>query len=148
MLRCAWARSRKRSTSRGKALSSTFRTPSSSGRSPPPSSMRFRAGGRFRALASSFPVYREATVRTSGAQPAGAGAENQVSGVFINVIPKDGGNTFKGYFFGNYTTHGLQSRNLTDEIKQRGLTTTATIDKIWDVNPAVGGPIRQDKLWY
>ena len=87
-------------------------------------------------------------VQEMSVQTAGSAAENQVSGVFVNVIPKDGGNTFKGYFFANYTGHALQSNNLTDEIKARGLQTTTTMDKIWDVNPAFGGPIKVDKLWY
>jgi hypothetical protein len=87
-------------------------------------------------------------VQEMSVETAGASAENQVSGVFVNVIPKDGGNNFKGMFFANYTTKALQSNNLTDTIKARGLSTVTTSDRIWDVNPAVGGPILQDKLWY
>jgi hypothetical protein len=87
-------------------------------------------------------------VQEMSVQTAGSGAENQVSGVFVNVIPKDGGNQFKGYLFTNYMNHALQSDNLTDDIKKRGLTTTTTTDKIWDVNPALGGPLKQNKLWY
>jgi hypothetical protein len=88
------------------------------------------------------------SVQEFAIQTAGASVENQVSGVFINVIPKDGSNTFKG---GLYVTGGnkhFQSNNLTDAIKNAGLSNVTTIDKIWDVNPAFGGPIKKDKLWF
>ncbi len=88
------------------------------------------------------------SVEEMSVQTAGGGAENQVSGVFVNVIPKSGGNAFRGYFFANYAPGGWQSDNLTDELVSRGLTNVTTIDKIWDVNPAAGGPIVKDRLWF
>ena len=46
------------------------------------------------------------------------GAENQVSGVFVNVIPKSGGNSVKGILFANYAPGNLQSQNLTDDLQR------------------------------
>jgi len=40
-------------------------------------------------------------------------AETESGGVRVNVVPKDGGNTFSGYFFANGTNNSLQSNNLT-----------------------------------
>jgi Carboxypeptidase regulatory-like domain/TonB-dependent Receptor Plug Domain len=74
--------------------------------------------------------------------------ENELGGVQVNVVPREGGNIFHGYFFGNYASTGLQSDNLTDELRARGLTTANKIDHIWDVNGAYGGPIRKDNLWF
>jgi hypothetical protein len=75
-------------------------------------------------------------------------AEAVNSGVRSNVIPKEGGNTFRGFFLGNFTNHSLEWTNLTPELEAFGLTAVPGIDKIWDVNPAAGGPINIDRLWF
>src|SRR5439155_6800883 len=74
--------------------------------------------------------------------------ENELGGVQVNVVPREGGNVFHGYFFSNYTSSGLQSDNLTDDLRARGLTTANKVDHIWDVNGAYGGPIQKDRLWF
>ena len=70
-------------------------------------------------------------------------AEADVSGVRQNMIPRQGGNTFHGSLFGTYTNDSLAS---TSNVSNPAL---VTVDpKIWDLNPTIGGPIKQDKLWY
>jgi len=75
-------------------------------------------------------------------------AEAVNSGVRSNVIPKEGANTFKGFFLTNFTNHNLESTNLTPELQAWGFTAVPGIDKIWDINPAVGGPVKVDRLWF
>jgi hypothetical protein len=75
-------------------------------------------------------------------------AESEVGGFVRNIVPKEGGNMFKGFFAASYTNHGLQSNNLDDALRDRGVLSANFVDKIWDVNPAVGGPIAQDRLWF
>jgi hypothetical protein len=75
-------------------------------------------------------------------------AEWRSSGVLSNTIPKEGGNSFRGYFFGNFSNDALQSDNLTEHLQDIGLTRVNGVRKLWDVNPAAGGPIVQDKLWW
>jgi hypothetical protein len=78
-------------------------------------------------------------------------AEAPAHGVYVNYIPKSGANTFSGTMIGNYTGSGMQSAaNLTDDLKARGLTQSALpqIQKIWDVNGSIGGPILKDKIWF
>jgi hypothetical protein len=87
-------------------------------------------------------------VQEMAIQTAGASVENQVSGVFVNVIPKDGSNNWKGDLYVTGGNKNFQSNNLTDEIKNAGLSNVTTIDKIWDINPGVGGPLKQDKVWF
>jgi len=69
-------------------------------------------------------------------------------GVRINVIPRDGGNTFKGTFFANGTRQNWQSTNLTDDLKNRGLLSANSNKVQYDVNPGAGGPIIRDRLWF
>jgi hypothetical protein len=77
----------------------------------------------------------------------GISAETSSGGVRMNIIPKDGGNLFTGSLFANYTQHGLQSRNLTGALRDRGLSAANRLNRIFDVNFSVGGPIKRDRLW-
>src|SRR5262249_1304936 len=74
--------------------------------------------------------------------------ENPTGGIRINWIPKDGGNQFLGYFFGAFTNHALQSDNITDGLRARGLTKVNSLYKTWDANPSFGGPIIRDRIWF
>jgi outer membrane receptor protein involved in Fe transport len=85
----------------------------------------------------------EITVETGGAS-----AEADVAGVRSNIIPKNGGNTFRGYFLGNFTNRNLQADNISADLKLRGAGPGAATDKAWDLNPAYGGPLKRDKLWF
>lgn len=69
-------------------------------------------------------------------------------GLYVNMIPKDGGNKFSGVLFADFTRTGWQSDNLNDALKARGLTNVAKIFHISDFNPGLGGPIKQNKLWF
>jgi len=75
-------------------------------------------------------------------------AELHAGGVRTNYTLKEGGNTFHGVVFGAYAPGKLQSDNLTDSLKKRGLTEPNQIKANWDINPAFGGPILRDKVWF
>ncbi|MGE0815109.1 MAG: carboxypeptidase regulatory-like domain-containing protein [Vicinamibacterales bacterium] len=81
-------------------------------------------------------------------QTSGAGADVSQGGVRMNIVPKDGGNRFSGSFFGSFNHKNLQSKNLTQDIIDRGLRTGGGVDRIYDLNLALGGPIRRDRLWF
>ena len=74
--------------------------------------------------------------------------QSETGGIVINVIPKSGGNIFRGSVIANGTNADLQSDNLTDELRARGLDTVTTIKAIWDLNGAFGGPIKRDAVWF
>ena len=63
---------------------------------------------------------------------------------FVMVTPwKLSGSAFAG------GTHGSwQSNNVGPELQARGLTVGEKVDHISDYNFAIGGPFKQDKLWY
>ena len=42
----------------------------------------------------------------------------------------------------------MQSDNFTQALKDQGLLSPSELEKVWDVNLAVGGPIKKDKLWF
>lgn len=100
-------------------------------------------GGRSRGLMINAAIAQESNIAMGGKN-----AEDDVAGTRVNLIPKEGGNSFSGMLFVNGTNSDLQSDNLTDEVRGRGLTRVNTISKIWDLNSTLGGRIVQDKLWF
>ncbi len=75
-------------------------------------------------------------------------AEHRTGGVRINIIPREGGNVFSGSFFGTAVNSAFQGSNYTQELEDAGLGTPNSIRKNYDINPAVGGPIVRDRLWF
>jgi hypothetical protein len=79
-----------------------------------------------------------------------ADASTSTGGVRINVVPKDGGNTFSGSVFFSGTNEDLQGDNFSQKLEDRGLEEWGVprIKKIYDVTATVGGPIQRDRLWF
>lgn len=106
-------------------------------------SMEGAAGGAGRGFYVNAASAQEVSIQTDANS-----AEYETGGVMLNVIPKEGGNVFRGYFFGNFTNGELQSKNLSDALIARGLRAANRVRHIYDSNAAIGGPLRQDKLWF
>ena len=87
-------------------------------------------------------MFEEITYQTSAIN-----AETSAGGVRANMIPKDGGNAFKGSSFFSASNKHLQSDN-SEDARAAGLAAPDSLSKVWDFNLAEGGPIRQDKLWF
>ena len=88
-------------------------------------------------------TYAEVVVET------GAGsAEATTGGVQINIIPKDGGNRFSGSVSAEFTRPSLSSDNVNDGLRARGLNAAPSVRSYYDVGGGIGGPIRQDRLWF
>jgi len=100
-------------------------------------------GGRVRLL-----IFNMATVEETNINLGAATAETQLSGLIMNLIPKPGGNAFHGVLFTNGTNHALQTSNLSTELRDRGLARINSVDKLWEFNATVGGPVLKDKLWF
>ena len=75
-------------------------------------------------------------------------ADVAVGGVRVNIIPKEGGNTFSGSTFGNFSNSGLQGDNLSQDLIDAGLRTPDVVSSIWDTSVDLGGPIVRDRLWF
>jgi hypothetical protein len=81
-------------------------------------------------------------------QTSGISADTNADGVVLNVIPRDGGNRFSVIATGLYTNEHFESNNFTDELRARGLPSATTTTRVFDEAISVGGPIRQDRLWF
>jgi hypothetical protein len=75
-------------------------------------------------------------------------AETGGGGVRVNIIPREGGNTFSGQAFFNFSNAGLQTNNVDDALRAQNVTTADSIEKIYDTSFALGGPIKENKLWF
>ena len=73
--------------------------------------------------------------------------EAETGGPILNIVPKTGGNIFKGTIFGSGAGSGLQSNNIDSTLQAQGIT-AASLIKVWDISGAAGGPIVKDKLWF
>ncbi len=82
-------------------------------------------------------------------------AEMGQGGIRVNMVPRDGGNSFRGTVFGNYADGAWAADNLRANLAgdltfnpANRLTNVGVIRKVWDINPSIGGPIRRDKIWF
>lgn len=91
--------------------------------------------------------YNDAMNAEMSYQTAAIGAETSSGGVRLNMIPREGGNTWSGDFKYAMRPGSWQASNLTDRHKSKGLTAGNAIDRILDYTGSIGGPIKKDKLW-
>jgi Carboxypeptidase regulatory-like domain len=87
--------------------------------------------------------FQEVTVQT-----AALGSEVATGGVRVNLVPKDGGNTFSGTEFFAFANHGMQSSNLTPQLSALGVTSGDAVKRLWDSSITLGGPLKRDRLWF
>jgi hypothetical protein len=85
-------------------------------------------------------------VYETGAVSAETGAGS--GGVAVNMIPKEGGNTFSGTAFGNFANRSMQGSNYSEALKAQGLRTPDQIREVWDQSASLGGPVKRDRLWF
>jgi hypothetical protein len=92
-------------------------------------------------------------------------AEMGQGGMRVNMVPRDGGNSFRGSVIANWADESFGSDNCGSPgvgiactrsnlsgsktfNPNNALTNVDVIKNIWDVNPTIGGPIVQNKLWF
>ena len=81
-------------------------------------------------------------------ETGGISAESASSGFATNAIPREGSNRFSVAFSGLYSNDKMQSSNLNDELRARGLTSLDSVAYIYDAGGTLGGPIKKDRLWF
>lgn len=88
-------------------------------------------------------MFQEVTYGTSAVT-----AEVSGGGVRLSMVPRDGGNTFKGEIRGSGAHSSWQADNLTDRLKGLGVRSVNRIDHLYDVALAEGGPVVRHRLWF
>ena len=92
--------------------------------------------------------HNESMTQEAVYQTAGGNAETLTGGVNMNLIPKDGGNQFRGGFKAFKSPSSWQGDNLTDELRALGVTGVDKIANFYEWNIEQGGPIVKNKLWF
>jgi hypothetical protein len=98
-----------------------------------------------------FEMYEEYNMQT-----ASGAAESDVSGVYMNMVTKSGGNRFSSDNNFYFMNDALQGSNIDDDLRTRlglapGTQTGAAgnpIDISYDWSSTLGGPIKRDKAWF
>ena len=98
-----------------------------------------------------FEMYEEYNMQT-----ASGTAESDVSGVYMNMVTKSGGNRFASDHNFYFMNDSLQGSNIDDGLRTRlGLTSGGQtgaagnpIDLSYDWSSTLGGPIVRDRLWF
>ncbi len=92
-------------------------------------------------------------------------AEMGQGGMRVNMVPRDGGNSFRGMVIANWAGESFGSDNCGSPgiglactrtnlsgsktfNPANSITNVDVIKKIWDANPQIGGPIVKNKLWF
>ncbi len=75
-------------------------------------------------------------------------ADSYGAGFTMNLIPKEGGNQFRGSVFGTFANSSFQANNYSEELKAEGLTSPNELKRLYDINPSFGGPIIKNRLWF
>jgi hypothetical protein len=102
----------------------------------------------FQGMGVSFYVPEVGTAQEVTFSLSGGLGEAPTGGPQMNIVPRAGGNTFSGSLFVTGANGAMQGDNITQEIRDAGLTGRNELKKLWEVNPALGGPIRRDRLWF
>ena len=89
-------------------------------------------------------------------ETSGMGAESGSGSVTLNAIPKSGSNKFSAGLDGYYSNGSMQGANIRSNLNDWALgansplliKTAASVQRIYRAGGQLGGPIKQDKIWF
>jgi hypothetical protein len=93
-------------------------------------------------------IYNTTDVDEIQVQISGGLGEVETGGPQMNIIPRSGGNTFRGSAFVSSAGEWSRSENIDDELRSFGITRGPTIKQQWDTNGSYGGPVKKNRLWF
>ncbi|HEY7171434.1 MAG TPA: carboxypeptidase regulatory-like domain-containing protein [Vicinamibacterales bacterium] len=105
--------------------------------------MNVHVNAQGQAAYTNFGMVQEVSYQTSAIT-----ADTSEGGIRINMIPKDGGNQYRGIVYIGGSSGDWQANNIDAELQQRGLPSPTAVDYLYDFNPSVGGPIVRDRIWF
>ncbi len=71
-----------------------------------------------------------------------------IGGIAMTFVTKSGGNQFSSDIFASGFVKGMQSSNLDEGLRARGVRATSGGTKGYDLDGSVGGPIKKDRVWW
>ena len=86
---------------------------------------------------------QEVTTTSSG----GLG-ESAVGGPTVSIVPRSGGNSIQGTAFVASVRSWMVGDNFSQDLIDRGLAQPGDVEKLWDHNLGLGGPILKNRLWF
>jgi hypothetical protein len=85
-------------------------------------------------------------------QTSSIGADTQGGGIRLNMIPREGGNRYSFWGYGGGTPKSWISENVDSNPKFQSLnppfTSGDSAEFIYEINVALGGPVKRDRLWF
>lgn len=83
-------------------------------------------------------------------QTSAIGAETAGGGILLNMVPQQGGNTYRATAYVGGSPNSWIGDNITGNPKFEALNFSSgdSATKIIEVNTSAGGPIRRDRLWF
>ena len=79
---------------------------------------------------------------------SGGMGESDTGGPVMNIVPRSGGNSFRGQAFVNNAGDWSRADNLDDELRAVGIEETPGIINAYDSSITYSGPIKRDRLWF
>ncbi len=93
-------------------------------------------------------VYDAVGVEEVAVRVGGGLGETDTGGPIMNIIPRSGGNTFRGTAFLSTAGDWSKGNNLNDELRAVGIDEAPGIIQAHDASMSYGGPILRDRLWF
>jgi hypothetical protein len=106
-------------------------------------SLNGSAGGKYRTYYFNTVAVQEVVLDTGGAN-----AETETGGANVNMVPREGSNQIKLFSLVNFTNQNFSTKSVPDDLKARGVGDQSSLKRIYDGGLGIGGPIRQDSLWF
>jgi len=93
-------------------------------------------------------VYDAVGVEEVAVRVGGGLGETDTGGPIMNIIPRSGGNSFRGTAFVSTAGDWSKGNNLNDELRAVGIDEAPGIIQAHDASLSYGGPILRDRLWF
>ena len=102
----------------------------------------FNGGGVSSYILDSVNVDEVAVVVSGGL------GESDIGGPTMNLVPRSGGNAFRGQGFFNNAGEWSKGSNLDDRLRAVGIVEPPGIIGAYDASVSYGGPVKRDRLWF
>jgi hypothetical protein len=79
---------------------------------------------------------------------SGGMGETDTGGPVMNIVPRAGGNSFRGQAFYNNAGDWSRGNNLNDELRAVGIDEVPGIIDAYDASVTFSGPVKRDRLWF